>query len=114
MYFLARNHISHTTTYQQLVDLQIANGDARLKEHKEHGPANAQYTSKFSSVALLEAIDTWIEKQLEQSLKASPYFAILADECEDISTQEELSICCRWLVTGASEEHFLTTLHIIC
>ena len=38
--------------------------------------------------------------------------SMVGDECEDISTQEELSICCRWLVNGASEEHFLTTLHM--
>ena len=29
-----------------------------------------------------------------------------------ISTQEELSICCRWLVNGSIEEHFLTILHV--
>ena len=36
----------------------------------------------------------------------------MADECKDISTQEELSICCRWLVNGCPEEHFLTVLHV--
>ena len=33
------------------------------------------------------------------------------DECQDICTQEELSICGRWLVNGRPEEHFLTILH---
>ena len=47
------------------------------------------------------------------SLKNSPYFSILADECEDISTQEELSICCRWIVNGKPEEHFMTILHVL-
>ena len=42
----------------------------------------------------------------------SPCFSILADECQDISTQEELSICGRWLVNGKPEEHFLTILHV--
>ena len=37
---------------------------------------------------------------------------LMADECKDISTQEELSICCRWLVNGCPEEHFLTVLHV--
>lgn len=44
---------------------------------------------------------------------SSPFFSILADECENISTQEELSICCRWLVNGLPEEHFLTILHLV-
>ena len=37
---------------------------------------------------------------------------MLADECVDISTTEELPICCRWIVNGKPEEHFLTVLHI--
>ena len=43
-------------------------------------------------------------------LQESPYFSILADECQNISTQEELSICGRCLVNGKPEEHFLTVL----
>ena len=42
----------------------------------------------------------------------SPYFSIVADECQDISSQKEFSICGRWLVNGKPEEHFLTVLHI--
>ena len=37
---------------------------------------------------------------------------MLADECEDISTAEELSIYCRWITNGKPEEHFVTLLHI--
>ena len=92
--------------------MQIANGDDLLKQHVEQGASNAQYTSKFSSVSLIEAIDTWIERRLLSSLKTSPFFSILADECQDVSSQEELSICCRWVVEGHSEEHFITILHI--
>ena len=61
---------------------------------------------------LLEAIDTWLDRKLMESLRSSPYFSVLADECVDISTTEELSICCRWIVNGKPEEHFLTVLHI--
>ena len=112
VYFLAKSHIPHTTTFDELVQLQIANGDDLLKQHVEQGSSNAQYTSKFSSVSLIEAIDTWIERRLLSSLKTSPFFSILADECQDVSSQEELSICCRWVVEGHSEEHFITILHI--
>ena len=75
-------------------------------------PSNAQYTSRFFARVLIEAIDIWIERKLMCSLQESPYFSILADECQDIGTQEELSICGRWLVNGKPEEHFLTVLHV--
>ena len=32
----------------------------------------------------------------------------------DISTQEELSICGRWLVNEKPAEYFLTVLHVHC
>ena len=92
--------------------MQIANGDELLQQHVEEGPRNAQYTSKFSAVMLLEAIDTWLDRKLGESLNSSSYFSVLADECVDISTTEQLSICCRWLVNGKPEEHFLTVLYI--
>ena len=112
IYFLTKSRIPHTTTFEDIIELQIANGDALLKQHVEQGPSNAQYTSKFSSVSLIEAIDTWIERRLMSSSKSSPFFSLLADECQDVSTQEELSLCCRWVVDGHSEEHFMTILHI--
>ncbi len=46
------------------------------------------------------------------SLLEWPYFSILADACQDISTREELSICARWLVNGKPEEHFQTVFHV--
>ena len=61
---------------------------------------------------LLEAINSWLDRKLIESLKSSPYFSVLADECVDITTTEELSICCRWIVNGKPEEQFLTVLHI--
>ncbi|KAI6654447.1 Zinc finger MYM-type protein 1-like [Oopsacas minuta] len=112
IYFLTKNKIPHTTVYPNLIALQVANGDALLEEHLTHVASNAQYTSKFSAVMLLDALDTWLERKQIQSLRSSPCFSILADECQDISTQEELSICCGWIVDGYPEEHFVDILHI--
>ena len=112
VYFLAKKRLPLTTVYGDLLELQVQNGDEFLKQHLDHGPHNAQYTSNFSIVMLLDAIDTWLDQRLIQSLKSSPYFTVLADECQDITSAEELSICGRWLVNGKPEEHFLTILHI--
>ncbi len=112
VYFLAKNRIPHSTTYSQLVELQVTNGDQLLEQHINQHPLNAQYTSRFSASMLIEAVDTWLERKLLKSLKSSPYFTVMADECQDISSQEELSICFRWLIDGCPEEHYLTTLHV--
>ncbi|XP_064386984.1 zinc finger MYM-type protein 1-like [Halichondria panicea] len=113
IYFLIKHRIPHTTTFNDLLALQVANGDEQLAHHLEQSPGNAMYTSKFSLTSLIEAIATWLRRKLLKSLRESPFFSILADECEDISTQEELSICCRWIVDGQAEEHFISVLHVL-
>ena len=34
----------------------------------------------------------------------------MADECTDVTTIEELTICCRWVESGVPEEHFIEIL----
>ena len=100
IYVLAKNCIPHSTTYKELIDLQVRNGNELLEKHLSEWPSNAQYTSRFSASMLIEAIDIWIERKLMCSLQESPSFSILADECQDISIQGDLSICGRWLAFG--------------
>ena len=57
IYFLAKNHISHSTTFKDLIELQVLNGDELLEKHLSEGPSNAQYTSRVSARVLIEAID---------------------------------------------------------
>ena len=90
----------------------MLNGDKLIEKHLSEGPSNAQYTSRFSARVLIGAINIWIERKLMCSLLENPSFSILAEECQVISTQEELSICGRWLVNGKPEEHFLMVLHV--
>ena len=62
-YFLVKNRIAHTTIYPNFIELQVANGDQLLERHIED-PSNAQYTSRFSTTMLIEAIDTWLDRKL--------------------------------------------------
>ena len=39
-----------------------------------------------------------------------PFFSIMDDECTDVTTIEELTICCRWVESGVPEEHFIEIL----
>ena len=86
IYFLTKNYIPHSTTYKELIELQVLTGDELFEKHLSEGLSNAKYTSRFSARVLIEAIDIWIERKLLCSLQESPYFSILADECQDIST----------------------------
>ena len=95
LYFLTKNCIPHSTTYKELIELQVLNGNKLLAKHLSEWPYNAQHTSRYSARVLIEVFDIWIERKLMCSLQEIPYFSILADECQYINTLDGLSICDR-------------------
>ena len=56
---------------------------------------NATYTSKMAVVEFVNALGTWVEESLLKRLHNAPFLSIMADECTDVTTIEELIICCR-------------------
>ncbi len=49
-------------------------------------------------------LNTLVSSQFDSWVNLSSQVSILADECEDISTKEELTICFRWIINGKPEE----------
>lgn len=43
---------------------------------------------------------------------AAPFFSLMADECTDVATMEELSIFCRWVEKGSPDEKFMEIIHV--
>lgn len=106
-HFLARRHIPHTTNFDELVDLVVSCGGQDLKQFVERSGRNATYTSKDSVVEFIEALGQWVEESLLKRVHQAPFFSLMADECTDITTVEELSIFCRWVEDGIPVEHFI-------
>ena len=54
-------------------------------------------------------LEHWWKCLLKQLHKAPLFFFIntMADECTDVTTIEELTICCLWVECGVVEEHFI-------
>ena len=109
-HFLARNHIAHTTNFGDLVDLVVSCGGEDLKQFVDTAGKNAHYTSKDAVVDFVEALGTWVDESLLARLQNVLYFSLLADECTDITTIEELSVVCRWVENGLPVEHFINII----
>ena len=65
------------------------------------------YTSHIAVVEFMEALGTWVEEFLLKRLQQTSCFCIMADECTDVVTIEEMSVFCRWEEEGSQEEHLL-------
>ena len=51
-----------------------------------------------------------MEESLLKRLHKAPFLNIMADECTDVTTIEDLTICCRWVESGVPKQHFIQIL----
>ena len=47
---------------------------------------------------------------INQLLAGAPVFSLMAEECTDVATIEELSILCHWVENVSLVEHFMEIL----
>ena len=106
-HFLTWCHIAHTTKFENLVSLVESCDSEYLKVFSESSGRNATYRFTDSVVGFVEALGTWVEWSLLKKIQKAQFYSLMADECTDITTMEELSIFCRWVESGVPVEHFL-------
>ncbi|XP_065892412.1 zinc finger MYM-type protein 1-like [Dysidea avara] len=106
-HFLTRHHIAHTTNFSELVDLVVSCGSRELQVFLDNATKNAVYTSHRAVADFIEALAKWVEESTLKRLQSVPFFSVMADECTDVTTIEELSVFCRWEENGVPVECFL-------
>lgn len=106
-HFLVHHHIAHSTKFNHVVDLVVSCGAKELELFLGNRSKNATYTSRVAVVDFIEALGTWIEESTLNRLRKAPFFSVMADECTDVSTVEELSVYCRWMEGGVPIETLL-------
>ena len=62
------------------------------------------YTSKMAVAEFVNALGTWVQESPLKRIHKAPFFSIMADEYTNVTTIEELTICCRWVGSGAPEK----------
>ena len=109
-HFLCKQHIPHTTNFSKLINLIVSCGGKHLEEFVQRAARNASYTSSDAVTDFLEAIGVCVDELQINQLLGAPFFSLMADECTDIATIEELSIYCHWVENGSPVEHFMEIL----
>ena len=101
------SHIAHITNYDDLVGLMINCGAEPLSDFVNEAADNATYRSASAVIGFIKATGVWVEEGLIRRLQQAPYYTLMADECTDVSTLEEMSIFCRWVENGLPVKHFI-------
>ena len=78
-----------------------------MKHHLEHCSKNASYTSPAIQNELITLAGDDVKNQILASARAAKWFSIMADECVDSSTIEQMSLCIRYVERiGTSGDDF--------
>ena len=92
--------------FLEILDLLAAYSD-EFKNRLSNSPRNCKYTSNHTqNDILLAACDTILD-QVATEVKQAGVFAVMEDECRDVSRIEQLSVCIRYVNNGLITEHFL-------
>ena len=76
--------------------------DTMKKQYKSY-----DYTSKRSSIELVEAMATEVRHQIKDQIERAGMYSMLIDECKDNAGHEELSTCFRFVNDeGEVQERF--------
>ncbi|XP_025207742.1 uncharacterized protein LOC112603419 [Melanaphis sacchari] len=84
-----------------------AKRDVRLKNKIECLPKNGKYTHHSIQNQLFSIMSKLVLQSISNEIKECKYFAILADETNDISKTEQLSIMVRYFHKNIIHERFL-------
>ena len=82
-----------------------------LKEHMEHAPDNARCTSPKTHNEIISLCEEAIRERIMSSIPK--YWSLIADETQDCSTTEQVSICTRYISSvGDTCEDFMGFIKI--
>ena len=93
--------------FRALLRLQTET-DENLRLHFETTTERKKYTSPLIQNEIIDVIGGLIQKRIVNEITDnSDCFSILADETQDITTIEQLSLCLRYTVGGSVVENFV-------
>ena len=111
MYWLIKAEVPHTTNFESLVELCESLGCEYLQNIRKAD--NAKYTSERFMQEVVEVLGKVVQDEILKEVKASPFFAILADETTVIAVLEQLILYVRYLSgKGTIECSFLGSFEL--
>ena len=94
-----RGHGIDEGNFMALIQFR-AEHDEVLRNHLNTAPKNATYLSPQIQNELLQTCAQVLRLKIVADCNESGMFAFLADECTDVSTREQVSICVRFIQQG--------------
>uniref|UniRef100_A0A667WAX6 TTF-type domain-containing protein n=1 Tax=Myripristis murdjan TaxID=586833 RepID=A0A667WAX6_9TELE len=85
----------------------IGQFDKTVAKKLEENPGNAKYTHHDIQNEILGVMADMVRRQISTEIKEAEQFAILVDECKDVSKKEQISVVVHYLSKETVPEKFL-------
>ena len=106
------NELNNPGNFLELIKFRVRSGDKILENHLKSAPKNALYTSKTIQNECIDICHDHILKIIKDEVLAAKYFTIIADEVQDVSHCEQLSIILRYVSSAGPKEKFVGFVEI--
>ncbi|XP_008187396.1 zinc finger MYM-type protein 1-like [Acyrthosiphon pisum] len=83
--------------FRELLKFRVKAGDEILKKHLTEGSSNAQFTSAKVQNQLINICSDIISEKIVEKVNRAKIFSVMADETTDVSKQEQMSLCIRYI-----------------
>ena len=98
--------------FPNLIELILEFEPENLKTLVKNAPGNEQYRAKTAQNEAIQVFAEYIKEKIVSEVKGSMYFTILAEEANDISSKEQMSLVLRYKnKKGEISESFVSFLH---
>lgn len=98
--------------FPNLIELILEFEPENLKTLVKNAPGNEQYRAKTAQNEAIQVFAEYIKEKIVSEVKESMYFTILAEEANDISNKEQISLVLRYKnKKGEISESFVSFLH---
>ena len=88
--------------FRALLRFRISAWDADLLEYIKTAPGNALYTIWQVQNEIINICQEEIQNKIVENVSKAKYFTLIADETTDVSKEEQLSICLRYVHEDSS------------
>lgn len=98
--------IENEGNFRALLRMRISSGDECLKNHFQSCGKNATYVSWNIQNQIIDACHEIIKSKIVEEIKSAKFFSVLADETTDVSTQEQFTLCVRYVKNDSSKQAY--------
>ena len=99
--------VTNEGNFRALLQYRIESGDSVLQNHLQNTGKNASYISNTAQNGLIKSAGTVIQNKILDKVSEAKFFSLLVDETTDLSKEEQMTICLRYVSDNKIREDFI-------